>query len=105
MNGILKSTSWTLVSSIWLSLSNILFLKFLSELIEPEIFGQNLYIYSNAILVGSVFGLGVGTVVNQSQSIKESSKDKVYNSLNTALLFLFVTILVFFTFFLLFVRR
>ncbi|WP_286259774.1 hypothetical protein [Pseudoalteromonas apostichopi] len=104
MSGILKSTYWTLASNVWLSLSNIIFLKFLSDLVESNSFGENLYVYSNAILIGSVIGLGVGTVVNQSQSIKESTRNDVYNSINSALVVFFLVLLVVFTILCLFIN-
>ncbi|ALU43220.1 hypothetical protein [Pseudoalteromonas rubra] len=96
MSGILKSTSWTLASNVWLSLSNIIFLKFLSDFFVSDIFGENLYIYSNAILIGSVFGIGVGTVINQSQSIKEKNRNYVFNCLNSYLGLLFLILLTLF---------
>ncbi|WP_125780864.1 hypothetical protein [Pseudoalteromonas rubra] len=96
MSGILKSTSWTLASNVWLSLSNIILLKFLSDFFVSDIFGENLYIYSNAILIGSVFGIGVGTVVNQSQSIKEKNRNYVFNCLNSYLGLLFLILLTLF---------
>ncbi|WP_318503767.1 MATE family efflux transporter [Photobacterium leiognathi] len=97
-NDFFNKASWTLLSSVFLSASNIIGLKLLSNLVEKDIYGSVVYIYSNSIIIGSVVGLGLGMVVNEMQSSDLKHKDNIYNVLVTFVILLFF--IVFFVFFL-----
>ncbi|OEF00502.1 hypothetical protein A136_13975 [Vibrio crassostreae 9ZC13] len=73
-----NSAFWAIICNFLVSVINILGLKVLSGVLDIDSYGQELYLYSNSIIIGSIFGLGVGKVVNEVQSTNGYYKDEFY---------------------------
>ncbi|EGQ9513935.1 TPA: hypothetical protein N2902_001284 [Vibrio parahaemolyticus] len=75
-----NSAFWAITSNLIISIINIVGLKVLSGYLDSNSYGQELYLYSNAIIIGSIFGLGVGKVINEVQSTNDEYRDEIYKS-------------------------
>ncbi|SHG75142.1 hypothetical protein SAMN02745753_04440 [Marinomonas polaris DSM 16579] len=73
-----NSAIWTILCNLFVSVINILGIKILSQLYSMDLYGQELYLYSNSIIIGSILGLGMGQIINQSQSSNDKYKDTIY---------------------------
>lgn len=76
-----NSAFWAIICNFFVSIINILGIKGLSGFVDIDSYGQELYLYSNSIIIGSVFGLGVGKVVNEVQSTNDYYKDEFYKKI------------------------